>query len=378
MKLFDLTNKKLISDCKPLLEKLYIKHKKAYTDLFFYEKAVTFDKLDLSPLVTTGILTMMGLKLQANVQVFPLAGKFICTDFMISFRKIENNRIIRGRDDVWAILAYESPFIAKKAIVEKGDIVLDLATGSGVIALLCADIAKKVVATDINPKAINYAKFNAILNRLDHKIDFRLGNMFDPVKNLKFDLIIWNGPTISVPNNPDKYPTYCFGGIDGLNFIRKFIEQAPLFLTTKGRMQWLDPSVGNMLPESLKIIKSQWKNRKYKVIYEKRVEPSDIFKTIDYLDKRLIDQPIKNRPQTPLWIKPLTKKEYYSWIKYLKEHNFTKIFAGMYMIYPSNKFQIQQTKSSHTYFKRMNQLPAEWHFLSYKNILKQLKICESY
>ncbi|MBI4057811.1 methyltransferase, partial [Candidatus Microgenomates bacterium] len=190
---------------------------------------------------------------RANVQIFPLSGMFICTDFVVSIHKMKKNRFVRSKDDVWAMFAYESPYIAKKVMVRKGDRVLDLATGSGVIAIFCAKKAKRVIATDINPKALHYAKFNATLNNVENKIEFRAGNLFKPVKKLKFDLIVWNGPTLSVPNAPEKYPIYCFGGIDGLAFTRRFIEESPKYLMKKGRMQWLDSSISTEKePESLK------------------------------------------------------------------------------------------------------------------------------
>lgn len=378
MKWFDLKNKELIRSCKPVLQAIYQKSKKKYIELFFHEKDVELDGFDVEPLVKTGIIRKVGSKYRANVQVFPLSGKFICTDFLFSIHRIKNGRFVRRRDDVWAILPYESPYIAKKSIVEKDDVVLDLATGSGIIAIFSAEKAKKVIATDINPKAINYARFNAILNGLEHKIEFRTGDMFEPVRGMKFDLIIWNGPTISVPDAREKYPIYCFGGPDGLEFTKRFIEEAPQYLTQKGKMQWLDPSIGSASnPESLEIIKREWKNRKYMVVYVKRTEPSDLFKTIKYLDKRMIYEPLRG-PKRPLWTKPITAEEYQSWLAFLKAHEYTHIHAGMYRVYPDTRFRIVKTVARKMVFKRMNQLPEEWHFLSYQRILQLLKICESY
>ena len=48
--------------------------------------------------------------------------------------------------------------------VGQEDVVLDMGTGCGVLAVLVADKAKKVVATDINPYAIDCAKKNAKRN----------------------------------------------------------------------------------------------------------------------------------------------------------------------------------------------------------------------
>src|SRR3989338_9266222 len=179
---FNLKDKELIKSCKPILQNLYKKHKRKYIDLFFYEKDMIFKDTDIKPLIKTGILQKIGNKFRANVQVFPLSGKFICTDFNYSTHRKIGKTYTTKKDGVWGILPEETPVMAKKAIVKKNDVVLDLATGSGMIGIFCADKAKKVIATDINPRAINYAKFNAILNGVESKIEFRIGDLFNPVK----------------------------------------------------------------------------------------------------------------------------------------------------------------------------------------------------
>src|SRR5580704_5686959 len=59
--------------------------------------------------------------------------------------------------------------------------VLDMGTGSGVCAVFAARHARRVVAVDINPAAVRCTGINALLNRLEHRIDVRLGDLFAPV-----------------------------------------------------------------------------------------------------------------------------------------------------------------------------------------------------
>lgn len=375
--LFNLENKEAIRDCLPVLTEFFSKYKEIYINLFFQEKDVEFDKLDLSPLLNLKLIKIVGGKYRANVFIFPLSGKFIVCDFLISIHRTKNGRYLRRRDDVWAVLAYESPYLAKRAIVKKGDTVLDLATGSGIIALFCAEKAKKVIATDINPKALNYAKFNAILNGLEKKIEFRLGDLFEPVKGEKFDLIIWNGPTIATPNLPTKYPIYCFGGADGLGFTGRFINEAASYLSRNGRMQWLDPSLGNdHEPKSLSIVRDTWKDKKFRVVYEERVKPSNVFEIYEYLDRALF-KPGKILAR-PLWIEPITDREYSGWLDFLKKNNLSHIYAGMYEVYPSDKMGIEIRKPKKIQFPWMNYLPQDWHFLGSSRIRQLLRICEDY
>jgi len=79
--------------------------------------------------------------------------------------------------------------------VNYGDDVLDLGTGSGIQAILASDKARFVVATDINATAVRCATINKHLNH-KHNITVCLGDMFEPVKGKKFDLIIWSPPNI--------------------------------------------------------------------------------------------------------------------------------------------------------------------------------------
>lgn len=74
--------------------------------------------------------------------------------------------------------------------------VLDMGTGSGVCAVFAALHARRVVAVDINPAAVRCAAINTLLNGLDHKIEVRHGDLFEPVRGERFDLVLFNPPFI--------------------------------------------------------------------------------------------------------------------------------------------------------------------------------------
>ena len=84
------------------------------------------------------------------------------------------------------------------------DTMLDLGTGNGIQALLAARHARHVVATDINPRAIGFARFNAALNGISG-IDFRIGSLFEPVAGERFDRIVTNPPYVISPDNDYVY-----------------------------------------------------------------------------------------------------------------------------------------------------------------------------
>ena len=74
--------------------------------------------------------------------------------------------------------------------------VLDLGTGSGVCAVFAARQARRVIAVDINAAAVRCASINALLNRLEDRIEARHGDLFQPVAGQRFDLILFNPPFV--------------------------------------------------------------------------------------------------------------------------------------------------------------------------------------
>jgi HemK-related putative methylase len=71
---------------------------------------------------------------------------------------------------------------------------LDMGTGSGVGAIFLARRGWQVTAVDLNPEAVRCARINALLNRLEDRIDVRHGDLFGPVEGERFDLILFNPP----------------------------------------------------------------------------------------------------------------------------------------------------------------------------------------
>jgi len=87
-------------------------------------------------------------------------------------------------------------FLARwaEAIVQPGQRVLDMGTGSGIGALFAAGKGAHVVAVDINPAAVRCAMINALMHNLDKSIELRQGDLLDPVAGERFDLILFNPP----------------------------------------------------------------------------------------------------------------------------------------------------------------------------------------
>src|SRR3989304_1432593 len=77
--------------------------------------------------------------------------------------------------------------------------VLDLGTGCGLLALLAARSARRVVATDVVEACVRCTWRNALMNGFEVQVDGRLGDLFAPVTGEVFDLILTNPPQMPTP-----------------------------------------------------------------------------------------------------------------------------------------------------------------------------------
>jgi len=133
--------------------------------------------------------------------------------------------------------------------VEENDVVLDMGTGCGILAVLAAEKAKKIVAVDVNPHAIKCAEKNAEINGAKNKIEFRLGNLFQPIKpDESFDLIVFNAPYLpSEPHEEEDWIEKAWaGGPNARKTIDLFLTNAPKFLATEGRILIVQSSLSDI------------------------------------------------------------------------------------------------------------------------------------
>jgi len=123
----------------------------------------------------------------------------------------------------------------------KNKTVLEIGTGSGIIALFAARFAKSVLAVDINPEAIKYAKENAAQNKIKN-IEILQSDLFENVKQ-KFDIIVFNPPYL--PDEPLTADIALDGGPDGRKIIERFLRDVPKFLNPQGRILLLESSLSH-------------------------------------------------------------------------------------------------------------------------------------
>jgi methylase of polypeptide subunit release factors len=117
-------------------------------------------------------------------------------------------------------LGRDSYGLARLIASRAGDTAVDLCTGSGVGALKAAIRFDRVVGIDINARAVNFARFNALLNDVIN-CSFEEGDLYGPVQDLRFDMITANPPFVPAPGSTELL--YRDGGPSGEDVLRQLV-----------------------------------------------------------------------------------------------------------------------------------------------------------
>ncbi len=146
----------------------------------------------------------------------------------------------------------EDSFLIAKHIKEfctKDSQVLDMGTGSGILALEASRYSNHVTAVDIDKSVIAFLKSkktDSTLTYLSSKarsINFIHSNLFSNIKaRAKFDVIIFNPPYLPSKSNTYKHIDLD-GGLHGTEIIEKFLKQAKRFLKKEGKILLLASSL---------------------------------------------------------------------------------------------------------------------------------------
>lgn len=150
-------------------------------------------------------------------------------------------------DDLVYIPSDDTFLLAENLEIKEGQSVLEIGTGSGLVSMYASLLTDDVTATDINYNALELAEKNFKLNNIN-TIRLEFGDLFEPVKNEKFDVILFNTPYL--PTDSDDIINddlnYAFdGGLDGRKVIDRFINQVSNHLNDKGIVQIIQSSLSD-------------------------------------------------------------------------------------------------------------------------------------
>lgn len=149
-------------------------------------------------------------------------------------------------------------------ILPKGIAVWDICTGSGCIGISLKRLRPDLVLTlsDVCSRAADVARSNAD----ELELEIVEGDLFEAFEGMRADVIVSNPPYIpdaEVENDFEPHKALA-GGVDGLDFYRRFLKEAPNFLNPKGKLFF---EIGDAKTE--KLFESMGKTRILQDLFEK-------------------------------------------------------------------------------------------------------------
>lgn len=140
----------------------------------------------------------------------------------------------------WPFL--DSQPLVRNFRIKPGDSVLDVGTGSGVIAIFaCYQQASRVLALDVNPAALRSARRNAQAHGFGEVMEVRRSDLFEKVGDEQFDVITANLPFRDKPA-PDVVARSQWDTDFRTN--TQFFEQAARYLKPGGRIYFAHSNFG--------------------------------------------------------------------------------------------------------------------------------------
>ena len=187
----------------------------------------------LAPSELSELLTVRNGVVRSRVRLEPFEGLLVASDHQ---HRLAAEHVL-GIGGGTRILAG----LTVRHLVERA---LDLCTGSGSLALLAARHADCVVGVDLNRRALRLARVNAALNGIAG-VEWRQGDLFEPVGDEPYDLVMANPPFIVSPGREFLFRD---GGGEGDALSRSVVAGAAARLRAGGfgyvLCNWVAPARG--------------------------------------------------------------------------------------------------------------------------------------
>ncbi|NKZ03579.1 DUF7059 domain-containing protein [Actinomadura latina] len=211
------------------------------TRLFWLQVPVPADAIPADAWAAAGLVEVSGGEMRALSRVEPLED--VSGDghagYVVSDLKVRPGAgRLPGGDHVVGT-GGASGSLARLVVHRGVDNLLDLGTGCGVQAVHAAgrNPGMSVTATDVNPRALELAAKSFALSGVDGAELVR-GPLLEPVRGRRFDLIVSNPPFVVAPDEGPRF-TYRESGMEGDDFCRVLVKEAPHYLNEGGYCQLL-------------------------------------------------------------------------------------------------------------------------------------------
>ncbi len=189
--------------------------------------ASLFSAKDLALMKDLGMVSILGQEVRGGVDVFCSDGYLFATDHRYMIR--EEDAL---DEDPVMYIGMDSHGLVQTAPRTGCEDLLDLCCGSGIQGIVASRYARRVIAVDINPRAIRFTRFNAQFNGVtNHEV--RQGSLYDVVEGQRFDAILANPPFVPSPESNLKFRD---GEATGESLLRAIVQAGPAHLAPAGRL----------------------------------------------------------------------------------------------------------------------------------------------
>ena len=178
-------------------------------------------------LVDLHVLRVIDGHVWSDVDLYCSGGMVFATDHR--YMLLEGDRL---DEDPVMYIGMDSHGLVQTAPRTPCNRLLDLCCGSGIQGIVASRYAANVVAVDLNPRAVRFARFNAQLNGL-RAYEVRLGNLYEPVAGERFDVVLANPPFVPSPEMGLRFRD---GGASGESLLRQIVAGATEHLKARGRI----------------------------------------------------------------------------------------------------------------------------------------------
>jgi methylase of polypeptide subunit release factors len=195
-------------------------------------------------------------------------------------------------------------------------------------AVHLAGRARRITATDLNPRALELAALSFALSGIEAEL--LTGDLFAPVEGRTFDLIVSNPPFVI---SPDRRFGYRESGLRGDELCRRLVREAPRHLAEDGWCQ--------LLANWLHVDGEDWHER--------------VAGWIDGVDGWVVQRDVQDPAEyAELWLRdsceagtPEYRERYDAWLEYFERQKVTGIGFGWISLHRSGGDDVRVEELRH-------------------------------